>query len=216
LLPAGEWGSILHTMDTKQSARATRERGPVRPVELFTASDLARFCQVDLKTIHNWSEKGEIPHFRTPGRHLRFRRLDVLDFLRKYGYSIPEALRTSKPRLVVVESDSSALQSVKRALSKRFDISGFHDPYDALIALSTLQPEALIIDLELTGFDVLRLLSRLRTLDATAHIRTIVYTKRTDVREKALAAGATDVVAKDDVAGLREALEKMMGLGGER
>ena len=40
--------------------------------ELFTASDVARFCQVDLKTIHNWADKGEIRHFRTPGRHLRF------------------------------------------------------------------------------------------------------------------------------------------------
>jgi excisionase family DNA binding protein len=200
-------------MDTKQSARAPRERGPVRPVELFTASDLARFCQVDLKTIHNWSEKGEIPHFRTPGRHLRFRRLDVLDFLRKYGYSIPEALRTSKPRLVVIENDATALQALKRALSKRFEISSFQDPYDALIALSTLQPEGLIIDLEFPGFDGLRLLARMRALDSTAHIRTIVFTKKTDVREKAIAAGASDVIAKDDVAGLRESLEQMMGLG---
>ena len=46
--------------------------------ELFTASELARFCHVDLKTIHNWVEKGEIRHFRTPGRHLRFRRPDVI------------------------------------------------------------------------------------------------------------------------------------------
>lgn len=200
-------------MDNKQSARAPRERGPVRPVELFTASDLARFCQVDLKTIHNWSEKGEIPHFRTPGRHLRFRRLDVLDFLRKYGYSIPEALRTSKPRLIVIDTDAGVLQGIKRALSKRFEISAFHDPYDALLALSALQPEGLILDLELPAFDGLRLLSRLRALDATAHIRTVVFTKRPDVREKALAAGASDVVSKEDLAGLRESLELMMGLG---
>jgi excisionase family DNA binding protein len=203
-------------MENKQSARAARDRGPVRPVELFTASDLARFCQVDLKTIHNWSEKGEIPHFRTPGRHLRFRRLDVLDFLRKYGYSIPEVLRTSKPRLVVIEGESGSLQSIKRALSKRFDISAFADPYDALVALSALQPEGLILDFEFPNFDGLRMLTRLRALDSTSHIRTIVYTKRTDVRDKAIAAGASEVVAKEDVAGLRDALERMMGLGSER
>ena len=54
--------------------------------DLFTASQIARFCQVDLKTIHNWADRGQIRHFRTPGRHLRFRRPHVLDFLRKYGY----------------------------------------------------------------------------------------------------------------------------------
>ena len=58
--------------------------------ELFTASEFAHLCGVDLKTIHNWADKGEIRHFRTPGRHLRFRRLDVIDFLRKFGYPIPE------------------------------------------------------------------------------------------------------------------------------
>src|SRR5512139_3514357 len=99
------------------SSRNPRERTSTRPADLFTASDVARFCQVDLKTIHNWADKGEIPHFRTPGRHLRFRRLDVLDFLRKYGYAIPEALRQSKPRIVLVDADASAVTSLKRALS---------------------------------------------------------------------------------------------------
>ena len=82
--------------------------------ELFTASDVARFCQVDLKTIHNWADKGEIRHFRTPGRHLRFRRLDVLDFLRKYGYPIPEILRMGKPKVVVVDDDPSVLAALRK------------------------------------------------------------------------------------------------------
>ena len=61
--------------------------------DLYGASDVARFCQVDLKTIHNWVEKGNvIPHFRTPGRHLRFKAGDVVAFLKKYGYTMPEEL----------------------------------------------------------------------------------------------------------------------------
>ena len=38
-----------------------------KPRDLFTASQIARFCQVDLKTIHNWVNRGEIKSFRTPG-----------------------------------------------------------------------------------------------------------------------------------------------------
>ena len=102
--------------------------------ELFTASDVARFCQVDLKTIHNWADKGEIRHFRTPGRHLRFRRLDVLDFLRKYGYPIPEVLRMGKPKVVAVDSDPNVLAALRRALSRRFELTTFQDPFDALVA----------------------------------------------------------------------------------
>lgn len=60
--------------------------------ELLKATDVAKFCQVDLKTIHNWCDKGYVPHFRTPGRHLRFKRADVKEFLQKHGYPIPEGL----------------------------------------------------------------------------------------------------------------------------
>jgi len=35
--------------------------------ELFTASEFAKFCQVDLKTIHNWADKGENPALPYPG-----------------------------------------------------------------------------------------------------------------------------------------------------
>src|SRR3954452_2630182 len=91
--------------------------------ELFTASDVARFCQVDLKTIHNWADKDEIRHFRTPGRHLRFRRLDVLDFLGKYGYPIPDILRAGKPKVVIIDEDPNTLATLRRTLSRRFEVT---------------------------------------------------------------------------------------------
>src|SRR4029453_8151393 len=76
--------------------------------KLLTASDLATLCEVDLKTIHNWVDRGRIPHFRTPGRHLRFRAADVAEFLRAWGYSVPRELAraTSKSILVVGTKDT--------------------------------------------------------------------------------------------------------------
>lgn len=194
------------------SARSPRERSVTKPADLFTASDVARFCQVDLKTIHNWADKGEIPHFRTPGRHLRFRRLDVLDFLRKYGYALPEALRQSKPRLVLVDSDTNATTSIKRALSKRFEVTSFTDPVDALVSLSTLQPDALLLDLDMANCDGVHFFARIRSLEATAHIRTIGLSRRTDMAATAMQAGATEVLDKTDLTKLRETLEHLTGL----
>lgn len=59
---------------------------------LYTSTDVAKLCQVDTKTIHNWVDRGHIPSFRTPGRHLRFRLADVEAFLRKHGYPVPAEL----------------------------------------------------------------------------------------------------------------------------
>ena len=180
--------------------------------ELFTASDVARFCQVDLKTIHNWADKGEIRHFRTPGRHLRFRRLDVLDFLRKYGYPIPEVLRLGKPKVVAVDDDPNVLAALRRVLSLRFDLTTFQDPFDALVAVGNLQPDALILDIRMPGLDGLRLLERLKGIEATGHIRALVYSSHEDMRKASLDAGAYDFISKGEVSELRDALERLMGL----
>ncbi|MEO7093136.1 MAG: helix-turn-helix domain-containing protein, partial [Polyangiales bacterium] len=207
-------GHHLCVMESKPGGRAMRGNRTAERVELFTASDVARFCQVDLKTIHNWADKGEIRHFRTPGRHLRFRRLDVLDFLRKYGYAIPEALRQTKPRVALVEGDPTTAATLKRLLVKRFEVSTFVDPFDALVAVAALQPDALVMDVEQPsspGFDGVRFLARLHANEATAHIRLIVFTHREELRERSLAAGAVELVAKDDPARLRETLDRLMG-----
>jgi excisionase family DNA binding protein len=180
--------------------------------ELFTASDVARFCQVDLKTIHNWADKGEIRHFRTPGRHLRFRRLDVLDFLRKYGYPIPEALRMGKPKVVAVDADPAVLAALRKTLSKKFELTTFQDPFDALVAVGSLQPDALILDVDMPGLDGIRCLERLRSIEATAHIRCIVFSARDDAKKAATDAGAYDFIKKGELGDLRDSLERLMGL----
>jgi len=180
--------------------------------ELFTASDVARFCQVDLKTIHNWADKGEIRHFRTPGRHLRFRRLDVLDFLRKYGYPIPDVLRMGKPKVVIIDEDPQVLAALRRTLSRRFDLTTFQDPFDALVAVGSLQPDALILDVKMQGLDGIRALERLRSIDATAHIRCIVYSMHDELKKNATDAGAYDFIKKGEIADLRDSLERLMGL----
>jgi excisionase family DNA binding protein len=180
--------------------------------ELFTASDVARFCQVDLKTIHNWADKGEIRHFRTPGRHLRFRRLDVLDFLRKYGYPIPEVLRMGKPKVVIIDEDPQVLAALRRTLSRRFDLTTFQDPFDALVAVGSLQPDALIFDIKMPGLDGIRCLERLRSIDTTAHIRCLIYSAHDEVKKNATDAGAYDFIKKGEVAELRDSLERLMGL----
>jgi excisionase family DNA binding protein len=182
------------------------------PPELFTASEFANFCQVDLKTIHNWADKGEIRHFRTPGRHLRFRRLDVLDFLRKYGYPIPEVLRVGKPKIVAIDDDPNVLAAIRRNLGKRFDVTTFQDPFDALVAVGTLQPDAMVLDVELNGLDGIRCLERLKAMDATSRIRTVVYSSHENQKRAAIDAGASEFVVKGDLGELRECLERVTGL----
>jgi len=182
-----------------------------QPKELFTASEVAKFCQVDLKTIHNWADRGEIRHFRTPGRHLRFRRVDVLDFLRKYGYPVPDVLKQGKPRVHVIDESRDSAASVERALSARFDVTAFAEPVDALIAIGSDTPDVVVLDLGGEKLDGLSTIQRLRSVEGTQHVRIVAYSTRSDLRQQALDAGATTFVSKPDVGKLTEAVESLVG-----
>lgn len=181
--------------------------------ELFTASEVAKFCQVDLKTIHNWADRGEIRHFRTPGRHLRFRRVDVLDFLRKYGYPVPELLRQGRTRVDVIDDDVTTLDGIARALGTRFEVRVFADPIDALIAIGRDTPDVVVIDVASLSIDAVATIKRLRAGEGTQHVRVLAYSGRSDRKQAALEAGASDFVHKPDVNKLGDAIDTLVGAG---
>ena len=184
----------------------------VKGRELFTASQVAQFCQVDLKTIHNWAERGEIRHFRTPGRHLRFRRVDVLDFLRKYGYPIPEELQQGTPRVVLLGNDSSSLENLKQELGTQFDVTIFHDAVDALLAIGLESPDVVIVDEAVTGLDVRQIAQRLQAHEPTRHVRTLLFGATEHEKDDALNAGVAAYVVKPRFDELRQTLQALLGL----
>jgi excisionase family DNA binding protein len=178
--------------------------------ELFTASEVAKFCQVDLKTIHNWADRAEIRHFRTPGRHLRFRRVDVVDFLRKYGYPIPEVLRQGRTRVHVIDDDVSTLDALTRALGQRFEMRTFAELVDALIAVGSDTPDVIVLDVGSSRIEGLATIQRLRALEGTQQVRIVAYCARTDRRQAALDAGAAAFVQKPDVNKLGETIDTLI------
>jgi excisionase family DNA binding protein len=168
---------------------------------LLTATQIAAFCDVDLKTIHNWADHGKIRGWRTTGRHLRFRRLDVVDFLRTYGFPIPNALRESRPHIVAVDADRDGLGWMRRTLGRRFEIIGFEHVVDGLVALAEADPDVALLG-DVSPMDAQTVAARLREVEATRHVRVVSLGP----------AGGQGTVARGDTAGLREVLERVTGL----
>ena len=118
-----------------------RRLGLSRPGLLYTAQDVAHFCEVDLKTIHHWADAGKIAHFRTEGRHLRFRHIDLVRFLRTHGYPLSGALTSARPTIFqATESDELA-----KKLATRFEVRRFDSAALALAHLVSGAPDALVV-----------------------------------------------------------------------
>lgn len=148
----------------------------------LSATQVARFCGVDLKTIHNWVNKGKIPSTRTAGRHLRFRPLDVVDFLRAYAFAIPESLAHLKLRVLVIDADVSALAMARRVLAKRFDVATAGHVVDGLLLAATELPDVLVAG-DVAPLDTLTLSRRLAAHASTRHVRVIPRGDTTRLRE---------------------------------
>jgi excisionase family DNA binding protein len=135
----------------------------VRGEKLLTASDLAALCEVDLKTIHNWVDRGRIAHFRTPGRHLRFRAADVAEFLRAWGYSVPRELARASARTAMVVGSKDTVAHVNRALGDAMPLRDVKHPYDALVFAGSDPADVFLVDAKAAAgeVDVVHLLEAL-------------------------------------------------------
>lgn len=183
-----------------------------KPKDLFTASQIARFCQVDLKTIHNWADRGRIPHFRTPGRHLRFRRPHVLDFLRKYGYPIPEELESGRPRVALLADGFHGSGRMAATLQGTFEVIEYSDPLAALLHMGEQPPDVVVLAAQLGSLSGAQIIAALKDGEATQHVRAVLLAGDETDRRAALEAGASAQVSPSDLAGLRDTLSALVGL----
>jgi excisionase family DNA binding protein len=178
-------------------------RRAVGEARTVSATELAAFCRVDLKTIHNWCARGKIPHTRTEGRRLRFRRLDVVDFLRAYEFPLPEALRHARPRVVLVDREAPVLESMERALGRTFEVLARADAVDALLRLAADDPDVIVLG-DVSPLHPPGLVARLRASEVTRHVRILTLGSR--------AQGDGQPIARGDLAALREVLARLTGL----
>jgi excisionase family DNA binding protein len=106
----------------------------------LTARDVAELCGVELKTVHNWVAEGRLPHFRTPGRHLRFQPHLVQSFLQEIGYGPSVERRTA-----VIWVPAAKVTRLRRALS-HYDCRSVSDVWSALIVAGKEDPDAMVVD----------------------------------------------------------------------
>jgi hypothetical protein len=113
---------------------------------MLTAPELAGFCNVDVKTIHNWVGKSQIVAHKTQGGHLRFSPIVVVDFLRLHGYPIARALRDRKPEVLVCLKRGPVLELATKALGKRFSLRVHPSVIEALWLHVCDAVEAIVTD----------------------------------------------------------------------
>ena len=121
---------------------------------VFGAVAIARMFGVSRITIHQWIKAGKIRAHRTPGRHYRVMRSDLVAFLDQAGLSLPEALQPGqRPQGVWVGGDGRLLDAVLQAATAGdagaqapWAMTHVADPWAAMIRIGRLAPTLVALD----------------------------------------------------------------------
>jgi excisionase family DNA binding protein len=135
--------------------------------------------EVDPGSIANWIDRGLLRAYRTPGRHRRVAVEDLLEFLRVHHMPIPPELQTGCPRVLVVDDEPAAADSIARAIRDHLDnveVVEAHDGFRAGTLIATLRPEVVVLDMVMPGLDGLMICQAIKSSSATAHAAVIAIT----------------------------------------
>ncbi len=137
-------------------------RAPASEPDWLTLGQAAKFLGVAQSTIRKWSDQGRVPAFYTPGRHRRYRRVDLERFLARSGPAAGDS-GGDGPLVLVVDDDPAIRELIREILSgEGYSVQVAGDAAEALEALEVRSPELVLLDVVMPGTDGWEVLRRMQ------------------------------------------------------
>lgn len=136
--------------------------------DILTTADTARLLGVSIRTAQLLIEGGSVPSWKTPGGHRRVYRADIMALIEKRAQA--EAL-PSATVIVVAPMERLALYDRLFADVAECTAEVFDDVHDALFAIGSARPYAILVDIDETDPERLALLNSVASNPSLGHTR---------------------------------------------
>jgi len=163
----------------------------------ITTGKAARQCGVGINTMKRWIQKGELTCVITPGGHWRIPKDEFERFLNKLHET--EKIASPVYKVLLIEDDPEMTALIEGA----FELADFElqfqcesDGYAGLMAVGSMQPDLILLDIMLPEINGLELIQRIRGSDLCRDVKIVVITGAGDRRlvKKALDKAAPEAV----------------------
>lgn len=187
-------------------------------MKTFSTGDIAKYCDVNLRTVIRWIEKGELEGFKLPGRgNNRVTEEALFVFLNRHNIPIPDDLKKAKivnsNQILIVDDEVQIAKSIQRVLrGAGYEASLAHDAFRAGSKLVKDKPVLMTLDLSMPGVDGYEVIKFVRESPTICHTRILVISALGDDKlQEALDAGADAYLQKPFVnSELLASIEKML------
>jgi excisionase family DNA binding protein len=151
--------------------------------EHLSLGKVAKRCNVSRTTVYRWIIGGHLKAYSLPSGHFRVRPADLEEFCRSFG--IPDIGATAKTRRsftnklnVLIADDHPDVVLLLRKVTERFlPDAAIHEAVngvDTCIAVGTLRPQILLLDIMMPGMDGFAVLQELLRRPELSESRVIV------------------------------------------
>ena len=140
---------------------------PVRSKRYWGTQRVARVLQVTPATVASWIDQGHLKGHRTPTGRRRVESVDLAEFLRAHGMSVPNELQMSRARavVVVVEDDPGYLKALVRTIEREapeVEVVEATTGVDGLLEIGRLSPDLVVLDYALPDLNAVQVVERLQ------------------------------------------------------
>lgn len=165
----------------------------------LTTGDIAKYCDVNLRTVIRWIDNGSLVGYKLPGRgNNRVTVNNFVAFLIENNMPVPPEFLINKKSVLVVDDDLSMGQAIKRVLKKdgfQCDIVG--NGFLAGSKLAQNKPSLMTLDLTMPGLNGFELLKQLRNEEAYRDLKVLVISALDQDRlDYAIELGANAALSK--------------------
>jgi len=102
---------------------------------LLRPSALARFWELNPRTLPEWIKAGRLVAIRSPGGHYRVRPSDVRDFCAREGLRVPPFAREDATRVVLAGIAATGERAVEKAVAgKSVGLASFASAMEGIVA----------------------------------------------------------------------------------
>ncbi|MBP0047409.1 response regulator [Marinobacterium sp. AK62] len=169
-------------------------------MKTLTTGEIAKICDVNLRTVIRWIERGDLKGFKLPGRgNNRVLVEDFVAFLESHNMPVPpEYAPKSNNRVLVLDDEPAITRLISRILrTAGYSVDVATDGFQGGAKLLQDRPYLITLDLSMPGLDGFQVLDFIRSTEEIKHTKVVVVSAlSTSELNRALDAGADAVLQK--------------------
>jgi excisionase family DNA binding protein len=188
-------------MQDRQRESAGASRVAEDATEWLTLGQAAAFLGAAQGTVRKWADGGRLPTYYTPGRHRRFRRVDLDAFLAR-SRGVPPAGGSEAADVLVVDDDASLREFIRVHLeAEGYSVREAGSASEGLAALDEEPPDLILLDVLMPKMDGWEMLRRVQERHGVDAIQVIMYSGELEQAQKVEERGAHAFIGKPFDAG---------------